>query len=60
MRNITTKVTGDTLTIIVKLNAPGTPSKSGKTDVIASTGGNQRIDGTDVYLGLNAYRKTGE
>ena len=36
-----------------------TPSSSGKTLVVASTRGNQktpvRIDGKDLYLGLNAY-----
>jgi len=36
-----------------------TPSASGKTLVVASTRGNQKlalqIDGKDLYLGLNAY-----
>jgi hypothetical protein len=49
---------GDTLVIRLSIKAP-TPSASGKTLVVASTRGNQktslRIDGRDVYLGVNAY-----
>ena len=49
---------GDTLVIRLPIKAP-TPSASGKTLVVASTRGNQKtslkIDGKDVYLGLNAY-----
>jgi hypothetical protein len=35
-------------------HAPGNSSK--KTRIVASTRGNQPIAGTDVYVGLNAYR----
>ena len=49
---------GDTLVIRIPIQAP-TPSASGKTLVVASTRGNQKlalqIDGKDLYLGLNAY-----
>lgn len=49
---------GDTLVIRLSIKAP-TPSASGKTLVVASTRGNQktsvRIDGRDLYLGVNAY-----
>lgn len=31
-------------------------SSSKKTRIVASTRGNQQIEGTDVYVGLNAYR----
>jgi hypothetical protein len=49
---------GDTLVIRLPIKAP-TPSASGKTLVVASTRGNQKtdlkIDGKDLYLGVNAY-----
>ena len=57
MQNVNVKVTGQVATITVKLDAPGSPSKTGKTDVIASTHGNTKINGTDLYLGLNLYRR---
>ena len=31
-------------------------SSSGKTRIVASTHGNQQIETTGVFLGLNAYR----
>ena len=31
-------------------------SKSGKTITIASTRGNQKIEGTDAIIGLNVYK----
>ena len=40
---------------------PATPSKSGKTMVVASTNGNitttAQVDGKAVVIGLNAYYK---
>ena len=33
------------------------PSGSGKSIVIASTGGNRPLPGTDLVMGLNLYRK---
>ena len=47
------------LTICIDLDAPTHASKSGKTQIIASTGGNKKIEpanGPPVYLGLNCYR----
>jgi len=32
------------------------PSKSGKTITIASTRGNQKIEGTNAVIGLNVYK----
>lgn len=49
------------LAIYVDLKAPTRPSKSGKTDVIASTQGNKKLspaDGAPVFLGVNCYRYT--
>ena len=47
------------LAIYIDLTAPTHASKSGKTQIIASTGGNkkvQRENGDPVYLGVNCYR----
>ena len=57
-QNVTTKITGNVLTITVNLDAATTASASGKTQVIASTRGNVKLDtpkGT-IHLGLNLYR----
>lgn len=45
------------LTITVDLSKSFGPSASGKTIIIASTEGNQPIDGTPAVVGLNVYRK---
>ena len=55
------RILRDHLEIRVKLNG-GTPSASGKTLVIASSHGNQPIEGStykgkQVILGFNAYIK---
>jgi len=56
MENVKITRTGKKLTIEVDLSKKGTPSKSGKTLVIASTNGNQRIDGEgNIVVGLNVY-----
>ena len=55
---ITASVSGDTLTLTVKLSLPGQPSATGKTMVVASTRGNVVIPGTNgITIGLNAYTK---
>ena len=51
----TAKVEGNKLIITVDLDRQGTPSKSGKSLVIATTRGNMRIG--DVSVGLNVYRR---
>lgn len=55
--NIKTKVEKNKLTIEIDLSAKGVLSKSRKSLVIATTEGNQKVDGADVVLGLNCYRK---
>ena len=55
--NIQIEVKEKTLTITIDLAHRGKPSSSGKSIIVASTGGNQAIPGTDVILGLNAYVK---
>lgn len=47
---------GKRLVIEVDLSARGTPSKSGKNTVIASTKGNKAVADAGVMLGLNVYR----
>jgi hypothetical protein len=56
MKNIDTSVSGNVLTIRIKLDEVGEPSATGKSLVVASTRGNHVIPGTDLTLGLNAYR----
>ncbi len=46
------------MTVTVDLNLDLGPSKSGKTNIIASSEGNQKIDGGNgAVIGLNCYRK---
>ena len=51
-------IEGKTLVIRIPMQKP-TPSKTGKTLVVASTRGNKetdaKIDGQNVILGINAY-----
>ena len=46
---------GKTLTIEVDLGRQGTPSKSGKSLVIATTRGNMKIG--PITVGLNVYKR---
>lgn len=57
MSNVKVSVKGDVATITIDLKANLGPSASGKTVMVATTRGNVTIEGTDVVLGLNAYRK---
>lgn len=49
---------GKTLTLVIDLSKKGSPSKSGKTMLIASTGRNTEV-APKVYLGLNLYTYEG-
>jgi hypothetical protein len=57
MSNVKVSVKGSVATITIDLSENLGPSKSGKTVMVATTSGNINIPGTDVTLGLNAYRK---
>jgi len=57
MKNVDIRVKGEKIVIEIDKSLDFGPSKSGKTIIIASTEGNQKIDGTDLILGLNCYRK---
>ena len=59
MKNVSLEVEGNILTIKVDLSkdfGPSKTSKSGKTRIIATTGGNVEVPGTDATIGLNVYR----
>jgi hypothetical protein len=56
-KNVEMAVEGDRLSITVDLSKEFGPSKSGKTTIIASTGGNQLVYGRVEKIGLNVYRK---
>ena len=57
-KNLKAVVDGDNLIITINLKERHGPSGSGKTIIVASTGGNQSVDGSGgVILGLNAYVK---
>lgn len=59
MENIKATVKGNVLLLEVPLCNPPRPSSSGKTLLVATTGGNVTLDlqigGKPVKLGLNAY-----
>jgi hypothetical protein len=55
MDNVTTKVSGHTLTITVDLSKRFGPSASGKTIIVASTRGAAKVG--EVSLALNVYTK---
>lgn len=58
MKNVEMQVEGDILTIRVDLSKEYGLSSSGKSVIIASTEGNQPVEGKEeVKIGLNVYRK---
>jgi hypothetical protein len=58
MTNVTIEKKAKILTITVDLSKAGTPSATGKSLVIASTNGNQPVEGAEgVFIGLNVYKK---
>ena len=56
MENVKYEVKDGKLIIEIDLTKEFGPSKSSKTITIASTRGNQKIEGTDVVIGLNVYK----
>lgn len=56
MQNVQMTRKGNVLTVTIDLSAKPTPSKTGKTNIIASTQGNTDVPGTKgVKLGVNLY-----
>ncbi|MGB6066753.1 MAG: hypothetical protein WBG50_18265 [Desulfomonilaceae bacterium] len=56
-KNVEMALQEDRLVITVDLSKELGPSKSGKTIIIGSTGGNQLVFGRPEKIGLNVYRK---
>jgi len=58
MQNVDLKFDGDLLRITVDLSKRIGTSKSGKSDIIATTAGNQPLEHeSGAILGLNIYKK---
>ena len=58
MQNIEMSVDGDILTVKIDISKRYGKSKSGKTVIIASTGGNMPIpESNDIKIGVNCYVK---
>lgn len=57
MKNVSTVIEGKKLIITIDMTEKHGKSKSGKTEIVATTGGNIVIDGPvkGLKLGLNAY-----
>ena len=56
MKNVEMKVDEQgILTIKIDTKTRLGESKSGKTIMLASTEGNQRVNGSEVFIGLNCY-----
>ena len=55
--NITSSVTKDVLTLKIDLKQRLGRSRSGKTELVATTSGNKVVDGSNVVIGINAYVK---
>lgn len=56
MQNVETKIEGNKLVITVDLTKDFGKSKSGKSTIVASTGGNVTLPDGKTKLGLNVYR----
>jgi len=56
VENVKWEVKDGKLIIEIDLTKEFGLSKSGKTISIASTKGNQKIEGTDAVIGLNVYK----
>jgi hypothetical protein len=57
MKNIETKVDGNKLVITVDLSKTFGRSKSGKTEIIATTEGNVSLkEKPEVKMGINIYK----
>ncbi len=56
MKNIEIEREGSKLTLTIDLAKTQGPSKSGKSIVIATTGGNKEV-APKIYMGVNIYQK---
>lgn len=60
MTNVQYKLDGDKLVITVNLSERHGPSASGKTQIVATTSGNAKLEGkfAGIAFGLNVYTKS--
>ena len=56
VKNVDIKMNGSIATITIDLSKNFGASKSGKSTIVATTAGSIRFPGTDIKLGLNAYK----
>lgn len=56
MKNVEMKLDGTILTVKVDISKNFGRSTSGKSEIVASTEGNQAVS-PGVYMGLNVYKK---
>lgn len=49
------KLTGNVLTITTPISS-GVPSKSGKSNIVATTNGFVSVDGSDIKVSLNVIK----
>lgn len=57
MENVKFEKKGNILTVTIDLSVKGSPSKSGKSIVLASTLGNHKIEDTEnTFIGINVYK----
>ncbi|MGI6154166.1 MAG: hypothetical protein ACOYJB_10140 [Christensenellaceae bacterium] len=58
MKNVEMSVKENILTVEIDLSKDLGPSKSGKTNIVATTGGNVPISGREEKIGINVFRPT--
>lgn len=61
MKNVVTKIVDNILTITVDLSKTYGLSPSGKSNIVATTGGNMHLAGNDNFrIGVNVYGRLKE
>jgi hypothetical protein len=55
--NLRAAMEGDELVIRINLSERHGKSASGKTTIVATSSGNQKVPGSEVVIGINAYVK---
>lgn len=60
MKNVDVKVSATQIVITMDRSVDLGPSGSGKSILVATTAGIKGLDGTDLQLGLNLFRKNAD
>jgi len=55
MENIKQELNGNILTLTIDISKRIGASKSGKSEKVATTGGNVKLDGTGLMMGVNVF-----